>query len=73
MASFRVAGFFEVAVVVLCLCSGAAAQGLAVGFYGTSCPTVETIIADSMRTSFNSDSTVLLAFYVSPSMTALFV
>lgn len=58
MASFRVAVFFEVAVVVLCLCSGAAAQGLAVGFYGTSCPTVETIIADSMRTSFNSDSTV---------------
>jgi len=57
MATFLEA-FLAVTLVALSLSSGAAAQGLAVGFYDTTCPTVETIITSSMQSSIASDSTV---------------
>ncbi|KAG0592152.1 hypothetical protein KC19_1G228900 [Ceratodon purpureus] len=49
--------FLTVAVVTLYM-SNAAEADLVVGHYANSCPTVETIIADSMKNSIASDSTV---------------
>lgn len=51
------AALLAVAISLTCLSSHAEAQGLAVGYYTNSCPTVETIIYNSMRDSYTRDPT----------------